>query len=45
MSDVISRRFSVQWNGLPVANLAVFVLGGLMYAARSMSISQVDELV
>ena len=37
MSDVIWRRFSVQWNGLPVANLAVFVVGGLMYAAMSMS--------
>jgi len=45
MSDVIWRRFSVQLNGLPVANLAVFVVGGPMYAARSMSISQVDELV
>ena len=35
MSDVIWRRFSVQWNGLPVANLAVFVVGGPMYAAMS----------
>jgi hypothetical protein len=35
----------VQWNGLPVANLAVFVVRGLMYAAMSKSTSQVDELV
>ena len=35
MSDVIWRRFSVQWNGLPVATPAVFVVGGLMYAAMS----------
>jgi hypothetical protein len=33
MSDVIWRLFSVQWNGLPVASLAVFVVGGVMYAA------------
>jgi hypothetical protein len=33
MSDVIWRLFSVQWNGL--ASLAVFVVGGVMYAAMS----------
>jgi hypothetical protein len=33
MPDVIWRLSSVQWNGLPVASLAVFVVGGVMYAA------------
>jgi hypothetical protein len=45
MPDVIWRLFSVTWQGVPVASLAVFVIGGLMYAAMSMSTSQVDELV
>src|SRR5258708_32311755 len=40
MPDALSaliRLFSVQWNGLPVASLVVFAVGGLMYAAMSMS--------
>jgi hypothetical protein len=37
MPDVIWRLFSIQWNGLPVASLAVFVIGGLMYVAVSIS--------
>src|SRR5260221_7130145 len=40
MPDALSaliRLFSVQWNGLPVASLLVFAVGGLMYAAMSMS--------
>jgi hypothetical protein len=40
MPDALSaliRLFSVQWNGLPVASLVVFAVGGLMYVAMSRS--------
>src|SRR6266568_4554357 len=40
MPDVLSaliRLFSVQWQGVPVASLAVFAVGGLMYVAMSRS--------
>ncbi len=40
MPDALSALFrlsAVQWNGLPIAYLAVFAIGGLMYVAMSMS--------
>jgi hypothetical protein len=37
MPDVIWRLFSVTWQGVPVASLAVFAIGGLMYAVMSVS--------
>jgi hypothetical protein len=37
MPDVIWRLLSVSWQGVPVASLAVFVIGGLMYAFMSAS--------
>lgn len=40
MPDALSaliRLFSIQWNGLPVASLVVFAVGGLMYVMMSMS--------
>ncbi len=40
MPDVLSaliRLFSVQWQGVPVASLAVFAVGGLIYVAMSRS--------
>ena len=38
MPDALSARFrtfSVQWDGLPVASLVIFAVGGLMYLAMS----------
>ena len=37
MPDVIVRLFMASWNGVPVASLLVFAVGGLMYAVMSMS--------
>jgi hypothetical protein len=40
MPDALSthiRLFSLQWNGLPVASLVLFVVSGLMYVAMSRS--------
>ena len=40
MPDALSALFrlsAVQWNGLPIAYLAVFAIGGLMYVMMSMS--------
>ena len=40
MPDVVSilwRLFSVEWQGVPVASLFVFAVGGLMYVAMSRS--------
>ncbi len=40
MPDALSaliRLFSIQWQGVPVARLAVFAIGGLMYVAMSRS--------
>jgi hypothetical protein len=37
MPDVIWRLLSITWQGVPVASLAVFVIGGLMYAVMSVS--------
>ncbi len=38
MPDALStlvRLFSVQWNGLPVASLVLFAVGGVMYLAMA----------
>src|ERR1700694_1350378 len=37
MPDVMLRLFQASWNGLPVASLAIFAIGGLVYAFMSMS--------
>jgi hypothetical protein len=37
MPEVILRLLFTTWNGVPVASLDVFVIGGLMYAAMSSS--------
>jgi hypothetical protein len=35
--DVMLRLFQASWNGLPVASLAIFAIGGFMYFVMSMS--------
>jgi Type IV secretion-system coupling protein DNA-binding domain len=37
MPDVIWRLFSVTWGGVPISYVVVLAVGGLMYAAMSMS--------
>jgi hypothetical protein len=37
MPDVMLRLFQASWNGLPVASLAIFAIGGFMYLVMSMS--------
>src|SRR5438477_7769545 len=36
MPDVM-QLFSITWQGVPVASVAIFVIGGLMYAVMSIS--------